>query len=290
YSDRSSGLTMTYDPTTGNGTITIGSEVDTLISIESFNAGRALSGGFEGTDFNDFIVGTSDNENDIFYGLKGNGGDDTVSGGAGDDNVFGGEGNDVVNGDTGSDGLYGENNNDTLQGTNNGIGERDYLEGGTGSDRFILADTTKTFYDDGNSTLPGNNDYATIADFNTTDDTIQLRGSSGDYLLSVFGSNTNLYINKPGSEPDELIAVINNQTALSLTASYFSYVSSPTLPTITLAVSPASVTEDGTSNLVYTFTRNGVTTNSLTVNYTVGGTATLTTDYTQIGAASFTAT
>ncbi|MFN6185143.1 MAG: calx-beta domain protein, partial [Microcystis sp.] len=41
----------------------------------------------------------------------------------------------------------------------------------------------------------------------------------------VSGSNTNLYINKPGSESDELIAVINNKTALTLTASYFSYVS-----------------------------------------------------------------
>ena len=33
-------------------------------------------------------------------------------------------------------------------------------------------------------------------------------------------------------------------------------------PTITLTLSPASVTEDGTTNLVYTFTRTGVTTNS----------------------------
>ncbi|MFM6828292.1 MAG: beta strand repeat-containing protein, partial [Dolichospermum sp.] len=93
------------------------------------------------------------------------------------------------------------------------------------------------------------------------------------------GSNTNLYINKPGSEPDELIAVINNQTALSLTASYFSYVSSPTLPSITLAVSPSSVTEDGTTNLVYTFTRTGITTNALTVSYGITGTAD-STDYT----------
>ncbi|MCZ8365414.1 MAG: M10 family metallopeptidase C-terminal domain-containing protein [Microcystis sp. LE19-251.1A] len=138
-------------------------------------------------------------------------------------------------------------------------------------------------YDDGNTTNAGTSDYATIADFNTTDDTIQLRGASSDYLLTVSGSNTKLYINKPGTEPDELIAVINNQTALSLTASYFSYVASPTLPSITLAVSPASVTEDGTTNLVYTFTRTGVTTNPLTVNYTLGGTATLNTDYTRTG-------
>ncbi len=56
-----------------------------------------------------------------------------------------------------------------------------------------------------------------------------------------------------------------------------------TLPSITLAVSPSSVTEDGTTNLIYTFTRSGVTTNSLTVNYTLGGTATLNTDYTRTG-------
>ena len=43
------------------------------------------------------------------------------------------------------------------------------------------------------------------------------------------------------------------------------------------------MTEDGTTNLVYTFTRSGVTTNPLTVNYTLGGTATLNTDYTRTG-------
>ncbi|MBD2289535.1 DUF4347 domain-containing protein [Microcystis wesenbergii FACHB-1317] len=53
--------------------------------------------------------------------------------------------------------------------------------------------------------------------------------------------------------------------------------------TVTLSISPSSVTEDGTSNLVYTFTRTGVTTNALTVNYTLGGTATLNTDYTRTG-------
>ncbi|MCA6490276.1 MAG: VWA domain-containing protein, partial [Chitinophagaceae bacterium] len=215
--------------------------------------------------------------------LSGGSGNDTISGNAGDDQIYGEDGNDVLNGGAGNDRLFGGSGNDTLQGTDGGIGEQDYLEGGTGNDRFILADTTKTFYDDGNSTLPGDNDYATIADFNTTNDIIQLRGSSSNYLLSVSGSNTKLYINKPGSEPDELIAVINNQTALSLTASYFSYVSSPTLPTITLTLSPASVTEDGTTNLVYTFTRSGVTTNPLTVNYTLGGTGTLNTDYTRTG-------
>ena len=44
-------------------------------------------------------------------------------------------------------------------------------------------------------------------------------------------------------------------------------------PTITLRVDPATVTEDGTDNLVYTFTRTGDTTNALTVNYSITGTA-----------------
>jgi Ca2+-binding RTX toxin-like protein len=55
-------------------------------------------------------------------------------------------------------------------------------------------------------------------------------------------------------------------------------------PLITLAVSPATVTEDGTANLIYTFTRTGLTTNALSVNYTLAGTATLSTDYTGIAA------
>ncbi|MFM6621252.1 MAG: Calx-beta domain-containing protein, partial [Dolichospermum sp.] len=50
-------------------------------------------------------------------------------------------------------------------------------------------------------------------------------------------------------------------------------------PHITLAVSPTSVSEDGTTNLIYTFTRTGATTSALTVNYGITGTAN-STDYT----------
>jgi hypothetical protein len=59
---------------------------------------------------------------------------------------------------------------------------------------------------------------------------------------------------------------------------------------VTLYASTSTVTEDGTTNLVYTFTRTGTKTNPLTVNYLVGGTATFNTDYTQVGATSFTGT
>jgi Ca2+-binding RTX toxin-like protein len=60
--------------------------------------------------------------------------------------------------------------------------------------------------------------------------------------------------------------------------------------TVTLTVSPSSVAEDGTPNILFTFTRTGNITNPLTVNYTVGGTATFNVDYSQTGASSYTST
>ncbi|MFN6010713.1 MAG: Calx-beta domain-containing protein, partial [Microcystis sp.] len=79
-------------------------------------------------------------------------------------------------------------------------------------------------------------------------------------------------------------ATLGTQTTATLT------IVDNDLPTVSLAVSPASVTEDGTSNLVYTFTRTGNTANPLTVSFNVGGTATFNNDYAQNGAASFNTT
>ena len=42
---------------------------------------------------------------------------------------------------------------------------------------------------------------------------------------------------------------------------------------VSVAVSPASVTEDGPTNMVFTFTRTGIISGPLTVNFSVGGTA-----------------
>jgi len=59
---------------------------------------------------------------------------------------------------------------------------------------------------------------------------------------------------------------------------------------VTLSLSQSSINENGTTNLVYTFTRTGDTTKALTVNYTIGGTASFNNDYSQAGADSYTAT
>ena len=51
-------------------------------------------------------------------------------------------------------------------------------------------------------------------------------------------------------------------------------------PTVSVSVDPASVAEDGTPNLVYTFTLSNPSAFATTVNYTLSGTATNGTDYT----------
>ena len=59
---------------------------------------------------------------------------------------------------------------------------------------------------------------------------------------------------------------------------------------VSVAVSPSSVLEDGATNMVYTFTRTGITSGALTVNFSVGGTAIFAPpggDYTQFGADTF---
>ncbi|MDB9531256.1 hypothetical protein PN496_06775, partial [Nodularia spumigena CS-1038] len=296
YSDRLVGLTMTYDSATGNGSIVVGTETDTFTSIENFNY-------FRGTNFDDIIFGGSTSDfyiyggagndtingnagNDYLYGEDGNdtingggdndylyggSGDDILNGDAGNDDLSGDAGNDILNGEAGNDALYGEDGDDILNGGGDS-GERDYLSGGSGSDRFIIGDATWIGYDDGNAATNGNNDYAEIADFNEAEgDIIQLKAGV-DYLLSVSGTDTQILIDKPGTEIDEIIAIIKNRTDLSLTASYFDYKSVPS--TLAIAPSNAVQTEGNSGSKAFTFsvTRSDNTTGINTVNWAVTGT------------------
>ncbi len=61
-------------------------------------------------------------------------------------------------------------------------------------------------------------------------------------------------------------------------------------PSVSLTVSPSSALEDGANNLIYTFSRTGDTSDSLTVNFDVSGSGTFNSDYSQTGAATFSAT
>jgi len=86
-------------------------------------------------------------------------GDDTIIGSNGKDLLSGSSGNDTLNGGTGNDALNGNLGNDTL----NGGANQDYLAGGAGNDSFAF-----------NSPFHG---IDTIADFNVTQDTINVSAS-----------------------------------------------------------------------------------------------------------------
>ncbi len=77
---------------------------------------------------------------------------------------------------------------------------------------------------------------------------------------------------------------LNGQTNSNLSTTPFVGVSDPD---VSVTVSPSAVLEDGVTNMVYTFTLSTTATSNVTVNFTVGGTATFSTDYTQTGATTF---
>lgn len=85
------------------------------------------------------------------------------------------------------------------------------------------------YYDDFNDTTAGKTNYALITDFNSSQDVIQLGDISANYTLGSspkdLPTGVGIYINKPNTEPDELIAIVQgvSPSSLSLTAGYFSY-------------------------------------------------------------------
>jgi Cadherin-like domain/Calx-beta domain len=97
------------------------------------------------------------------------------------------------------------------------------------------------------------------------------------------------------TEPDEIVTLtlvgnstysIGSSSSASGTIVDVPVVVGVTPPTVTLAVNPVRVNEDGTTNLVYTFTRTGSTNEALRVDYDFGGAAAFGTDYTVNGANS----
>ena len=62
------------------------------------------------------------------------------------------------------------------------------------------------------------------------------------------------------------------------------------VPEITVAVSPGSTAENGSSNLVYTFTRSTGSGEALTVSFDLGGTANFGEDFILVGATTFSGT
>ena len=194
---------------TSEGDIILGGSGNDII-----NGGPGVDN-LNGEDGNDTIDGGEGN--DIINGGNNN---DTIDGGSGDDTIDGGGGDDSITGGAGNDEIIGGSQQDTLNGTDSnaaGAGEVDNLTGGSKNDLFILGDENQAYY-----VAAGDEDYAFIADFNITQDTLQLNGLPNDYSLNQVDADTHIVRVEDG----ELVAILANTTATDLdpNASYFSYV------------------------------------------------------------------
>ena len=174
------------------------------------------------------IVGNDPNRNLLLGStvntiIQGYAGNDTLVAGSQNSLIIGGAGNDSLTGGSGKDVLVGVDPNSTTAGR----GEIDTLTHSGQGDRFILGDSNQVYYNDGNSTNRGLDDYAKIVGFSaTTGDKIQLKGKATDYSIDtspVSGvAGTAIYNNLFGQP--ELIGIVQNVSGLNLTSAAFSYV------------------------------------------------------------------
>jgi subtilisin family serine protease len=227
------------------GTHTV--DLDTAEDVTNIDFGnRPAINVITGTSGNDSLSGTPIPDdisglagNDVLRGqqdddiLRGGGGNDSLYGGADADDLFGNAGNDVMYGGKGNDTLRGGAGADVLTGVNvidalPGLGEIDRLTGNADTDTFALGDASKVYYDDGNNTTSGVNDYGLILDFTVGTDIIQLRGNASNYLLAAsptgLPSGTAIFLET--GTTDELIGIVRNVplAQLNLTTSSFSYI------------------------------------------------------------------
>ncbi|MFQ3616166.1 MAG: Calx-beta domain-containing protein [Cyanobacteriota bacterium] len=152
--------------------------------------------------------------------LRGSNRKDTLTGTNAGEMLVGLRGNDRINARGGHDILIGINPDTRTPGRN----ELDQLTGGGGRDLFVLGDRQQVYYNDGNRSRAGLQDYALIKDFNHKQDAIQLHGKASDYRLgaSPTGKGTAIFLET--GKTDELIAVVQGSGKLNLNSSAFQFV------------------------------------------------------------------
>jgi hypothetical protein len=173
--------------------------------------------------------------------------------------------------------------------------------GGHADDTVFIHDITSPI--DGRVTVGGKKHNDTIGVENTEfNGPVSLVASKHDDSVAVFGSIFNSgYWSSGGKGADTYGESTGNTFNGNRAVTSFETIDGavatpieeflPALPaTVSVAVAPTNVDEDGATNLDFTFTRVGTATDPLTIDFTVGGTATFNTDYTQTGADTFSAT
>jgi Ca2+-binding RTX toxin-like protein len=213
----------------GNYAELFGSQRQLEYFYSNFLYGGAGNDYLEGGSIDDTLDGGMGNDTlvgDEVPGASASGGNDTLNGGDGNDYLQGRFGSDVLNGDEGNDILIGAvpqlfaTSYDT---------EVDTLTGGAGTDQFILGVLPDIVLYQYSSTTQNRDDYALITDFNKSEDVIQLAKTfdtgAATYRLgsspSGLPTGTAIYLD---FDVDELIAIVQGDSELSLDDSYFSFV------------------------------------------------------------------
>ena len=165
--------------------------------------------------------------------------------------------------------LYGRNWTNVAAGTNNGLNMPGTAKADDGTHYKLLNQKLKngeyTYTFDESAKVPYLYNSQT-KEFFTYEDTKSIQAKT-DYVkqLQLGGA---FFWEIPGDLP-----ITNPDSLINVAATNLGINNVVVSPTITLAVSPSSVLENGLNNLIYTFTRTGLTTNALTVNYSIAGTA-----------------
>ena len=210
----------TLDGGSGNDALQGGDGADSLLGAEGNDKlyGNELNDTLDGGAGNDDLKGGTGDDSlvggDGDDGLNGGAGADTLDGGVGNDYLAGNDGDDVMVGGIGSDIVFGGDGSDTISGgllNTTEDNQIDVVYGGAGADTFVVHSMYNSF---------GDNDYALLRDFSTTEDTIQL-SAGATYTLA--GTGGNLYGGVGIYNGGDLIAIIQGYAdgELALMGSYF---------------------------------------------------------------------